>query len=57
VLEGATQVEEQKRKKEIQDYIDPAKAEEANELGKAAFQKADWPEAIKHYTEVCIWRN
>jgi hypothetical protein len=57
VLEGATRVDEQKRKKEIQDYIEPAKSVEANELGKAAFQKADWPEAIKHYTEVCIWRN
>lgn len=33
-------------------YIDPAKAEEARELGKAKFAESDWPGAVEAYTEM-----
>jgi len=33
-------------------YIDPEKAEEAREAGNAYFKSADWPEAVKSYTEM-----
>ncbi|RPB03089.1 TPR-like protein [Choiromyces venosus 120613-1] len=33
-------------------YIDPAKAEEARESGNAYFKSANWPEAVKSYTEM-----
>lgn len=33
-------------------YIDPAKAEEARDEGNKYFKEADWPNAIKAYTEM-----
>ena len=36
---------------EKQGYIDPAKAEEARELGNKRFKEADWPGAVEAYTE------
>lgn len=33
-------------------YIDPAKAEEARELGNAKFKEQDWPGAIEAYSEM-----
>jgi stress-induced-phosphoprotein 1 len=33
-------------------YIDPAKAEEARELGNAKFKESDWPAAVSAYTEM-----
>lgn len=50
------QADELKRKKDEQDYQDPAKSAEANELGKQAFQAGKWAEAIAHYSEA-IKRN
>jgi stress-induced-phosphoprotein 1 len=50
------QAEDLKRKKDEQDYIDPAKSAEANELGKQFFQAGKWVDAIGHYTEA-IKRN
>jgi stress-induced-phosphoprotein 1 len=35
-----------------QAYIDPAKAEEARELGNAKFKESDWPAAVAAYTEM-----
>ncbi|KKY24470.1 putative heat shock protein sti1 [Phaeomoniella chlamydospora] len=33
-------------------YIDPAKAEEARELGNKKFKEADWPGAVEAYSEM-----
>ncbi len=33
-------------------YIDPAKAEEARELGNQKFKEADWPGAVEAYSEM-----
>lgn len=33
-------------------YIDPAKAEEARELGNQKFKEADWPAAVEAYSEM-----
>jgi stress-induced-phosphoprotein 1 len=33
-------------------YIDPAKAEEARELGNAKFKESDWPAAVEAYSEM-----
>jgi stress-induced-phosphoprotein 1 len=33
-------------------YIDPAKAEEARELGNKCFKESDWPGAVAAYTEM-----
>ncbi|CAI7663717.1 unnamed protein product [Penicillium pancosmium] len=33
-------------------YMDPAKAEEARELGQKKFQEADWPGAVDAFTEM-----
>jgi stress-induced-phosphoprotein 1 len=37
---------------EIKEYIDPEKAEEARLEGRDFFTKADWPNAVKAYTEM-----
>jgi stress-induced-phosphoprotein 1 len=33
-------------------YVDPAKAEEARELGNQKFKEADWPAAVEAYSEM-----
>lgn len=38
--------------KERESYIDPAKAEEARELGNQKFKEADWAAAVEAYTEM-----
>lgn len=38
--------------KERESYIDPAKAEEARELGNQKFKEADWAGAVEAYTEM-----
>lgn len=45
-------VEKNKIDSAVQAYIDPAKAEEARELGNAKFKEADWPGAVEAYTEM-----
>ena len=39
-------------KHERESYIDPAKAEEARELGNKNFKEADWPAAVEAYSEM-----
>lgn len=39
------------KNKEAQDYINPELAEKAREDGNAKFKEANWPEAVKLYTE------
>ncbi|KAK5129909.1 hypothetical protein LTR08_002710 [Meristemomyces frigidus] len=34
-------------------YVDPAKAEEARELGNQKFKESDWPAAVEAYSEMC----
>lgn len=52
VLTKLRAVEKAKIESEKQAYIDPAKAEEAREEGNKHFKEANWPEAVKCYTEM-----
>ncbi|KAK9237440.1 hypothetical protein V1525DRAFT_403991 [Lipomyces kononenkoae] len=52
VLTRLRAVEKEKKQKDIESYIDPEKAEEAREEGNALFKAADWPGAVKAYTEM-----
>lgn len=45
-------VEKAKIEKAKADYVDPAKAEEARELGNAKFKESDWPGAVQAYSEM-----
>lgn len=51
VLAKLRAAEKELKKKEAEAYINPELAEKAREEGNACFKKADWPEAVKHYTE------
>ncbi|KAJ5109695.1 hypothetical protein N7532_002340 [Penicillium argentinense] len=44
--------EKSRDKSEKESYMDPAKAEEARELGQKKFQEADWPAAVDAFTEM-----
>lgn len=44
--------EKAKSKQEKDAYLDPAKAEEARELGSQKFKDADWPAAVEAYSEM-----
>ncbi|CCC70968.1 hypothetical protein NCAS_0G00810 [Naumovozyma castellii] len=44
--------EKELKKQEIEEYINPEKAEEARLEGKEYFTKSDWPNAVKAYTEM-----
>ncbi|KAK7205343.1 hypothetical protein BZA70DRAFT_153433 [Myxozyma melibiosi] len=52
VLNKLRAVEKEKKQKDIEAYIDPEKAEAAREEGNAFFKAADWPGAVKAYTEM-----
>ncbi|KAI9742325.1 MAG: Hsp90 cochaperone [Claussenomyces sp. TS43310] len=45
-------VEKTKIETAKQAYVDPAKAEEARELGNQKFKESDWPGAVAAYTEM-----
>lgn len=51
ILTKLRDVEKTKAETERLAYIDPAKADEAREEGNALFKKADYPGAIKAYSE------
>lgn len=52
VLTKLRAVEKAKIDFERESYIDPEKADEAREQGNAYFKAADWPGAVKAYTEM-----
>ncbi|KAF2756282.1 TPR-like protein [Pseudovirgaria hyperparasitica] len=52
VLNKLRAAEKAKIKAEKDAYIDPAKAEEARELGNAKFKESDWPAAVEAYSEM-----
>lgn len=56
VREELRAVQKLKKEKDEQDYICPAKGEEANEKAKVAFREGKWSDAIKLYDEA-IKRN
>ncbi|KAI5475470.1 stress-induced-phosphoprotein 1 [Pseudohyphozyma bogoriensis] len=56
VLAKLKEAEKEKSEKERLAYIDPAKADEARELGNAAFKSSDFPTSVTHYSE-SIKRN
>lgn len=51
VLAKLRATEKELKNKEAQDYINPELAEKAREDGNAKFKEANWPEAVKLYTE------
>ena len=52
VLAKLRAAEKTKIDDEKKSYVDPAKAEEARELGNKKFKEADWPGAVEAYTEM-----
>ncbi|KAL7269998.1 Hsp90 cochaperone [Rhizina undulata] len=52
VLAKLRHAEKEKIENERTAYIDPVKAEEAREEGNRCFKEADWPGAVKAYTEM-----
>lgn len=52
VLNKLRNAEKELKKQELEAYVDPEKAEEARLQGKEYFTKADWPNAVKAYTEM-----
>ena len=52
VLTKLRNAEKAKAKAARDAYIDPAKAEEAREVGQKKFQEADWPGAVEAFTEM-----
>lgn len=52
VLNKLRNAEKELKKQEAEEYVDPEKAEEARLEGKEYFSKADWPNAVKAYTEM-----
>lgn len=52
VLNKLRTTQKEIKKREALSYIDPQKAEEARLEGKEFFNKGDWPNAVKAYTEM-----
>lgn len=52
ILNKLRAAEKAKIEAEKNAYIDPAKAEEARELGNQKFKEADWPAAVEAYSEM-----
>lgn len=52
VLTKLRNAEKALKKKDLEEYVDPEKAEAARLEGKEYFTKADWPNAVKAYTEM-----
>ena len=52
ILTKLRTTEKLKAERDRVQYIDPVKAEEAREEGNKAFKEADWPGAVKAYTEM-----
>ncbi|CAD0110531.1 unnamed protein product [Aureobasidium uvarum] len=52
ILTKLRAAEKAKIKAERDAYLDPAKAEEARDLGNQKFKEADWPAAVEAYTEM-----
>ncbi|KAG0635310.1 hypothetical protein HOY80DRAFT_910921 [Tuber brumale] len=52
ILQKLRAVEKSQADRDRVSYIDPEKAEEAREAGNAYFKSANWPEAVKSYTEM-----
>lgn len=52
VLNKLRHAEKELKKQEAEEYVDPEKAEEARLQGKEYFTNADWPNAVKAYTEM-----
>lgn len=52
VLTKLRNAEKALKQKEVEEYVNPEKAEEARLAGRDAFLKGDWPEAVKSYTEM-----
>lgn len=52
VLAKLRAAEKNKITSEKNAYVDPAKAEEARELGNQKFKEADWPAAVEAYSEM-----
>lgn len=52
ILTKLRAAEKAQKQAERDAYIDPAKAEEARELGNAKFKEADWPAAVEAYSEM-----
>ncbi|CAZ79534.1 unnamed protein product [Tuber melanosporum] len=52
ILQKLRAVEKSQADRDRVSYIDPEKAEEAREAGNAYFKSANWPDAVKSYTEM-----
>ena len=52
ILAKLRAAEKAKIKAERDAYLDPAKADEARELGNQKFKEADWPAAVEAYSEM-----
>jgi stress-induced-phosphoprotein 1 len=52
ILAKLQEAEKEKKRRDREAYIDPAKADEAREQGNAHFKNGDWPSAVTAYTYV-----
>ena len=52
ILAKLQEVEKEKKKRDREAYLDPAKSDEAREQGNAHFKNGDWPAAVASFTYV-----